>query len=100
MTTPLDDFWASLTIRDYVCSNCWGHLDKMPAPEERAWFVYCPNCGIENTTGYVTKYFAERRRADSAGDLADTRHMLQKIGVIKNPHAGKTVKQLLEELGF
>lgn len=97
----LDDRWAALTIRDYCCSNCWGHLLKTPAlDDERKWWVFCPNCGLENTAGYVTKKFAERRRSESVADQMDARQMLQDLGIVKDPHAGKTAAQLLAELGF
>jgi len=98
MTEPLDDVWAALTIRDYVCSNCWGHLEKYPT-DGRMWLVKCPRCE-EQTKGYVTKYYAEQQRGNSQADLSDAKGMLKQLGIIPDPMAGKTAKDILSDLGF
>ena len=98
MPELLDDILAEITVRDYVCSNCWGHLNMYPAGK-RQWRVECHNCG-EHTVGFVTKYYTQKRLGDSLGELIDTRPMLQDLGIIQNPHKDKTVEELLAELGF
>ena len=98
MLELLDDRLAALTVRDYVCSNCWGHLMKWPA-EDRMWVVNCHRCG-EETKGYVTHYYAEGRRSESIGEERETSEMLQVLGIIPEDHEGKSVQELLAELGF
>ena len=87
-----------LTIRDYVCSNCWGDLLDYPM-DNRMWMVICHSCR-EDTRGYVTRYFAESRRSESVGEKMETRILLQGLGIIPNEHAGKSAAELLQELGF
>jgi len=98
MPELLDDTLAEITIRDYVCSNCWGHLLMFQSIEGQ-WRVECHRCR-ENTRGYVTKYYAQKRLGDSLGELIDIRPMLQDLGIVQNPHKDKTVEELLTELGF
>lgn len=96
MSSALDDNLAEITLRDYVCAACWGHLVRKPAPE-RMWFIECAKDPEHN--GFVTKFWVEKQRQADAGNLMDARYLLQKIGVVPNPHAGKTAAQLLKELG-
>ena len=98
MPEPLEDRVAQLTERDYCCAQCWGSLMRMPAPE-RKWFVVCRAYGEEHS-GYVTRYYAEKQRSNSVGDLMDVRRSLEEAGVIQNEHKGKSKEQLLKELGF
>ena len=67
---------------------------------ERQMVVYCPNCGEDNTKGYVTKFFADMRRSENEGERMDVEDLMTSIGLLENPHKGKTEKQLLDELGF
>ncbi len=97
MSTPLDDNLAEITIRDYVCAACWGHLIRKPAPG-RMWFVEC--AAEPDHNGYTTKYYVGKARQADAGNLLDARSLLQKIGVVNNPNAGKTAGQLLKEMGY
>ena len=98
MLELLDDRMAELTIRDYVCSNCWGHLQKWPE-EDRMWLVICHRCG-EETKGYVTRYYAEGRRSESFAEKCETRLLLESMGIIHNELSGMTEEELLAELGF
>jgi hypothetical protein len=93
----LDDVLAELTIRDYVCSNCWGHLIKFPV--ERKWLVICHRC-MNETKGYVTKYYAEHRRSDSIGEKGDVNRMLQEMELIPEQHLDETIEELLADMGF
>ena len=97
MPELLDDILAYKTVRDYVCSNCWGHLLYFPVGMK--WRIECHNCG-EHTVGFVTKYYTQKRLGDSLGELIDARPMLQDLGIIQNPHEDKTVEELLREMGF
>lgn len=92
-----DRILRAKTVRDYVCSVCWGPL--MDVMVEGVPDVVCANYHTEHA-GFVTKRYADRRKTDSLGDAYDVRHLLQKAGVMQNPHAGKTAKQILDELGF
>ena len=98
MIEPLDSRMKELTIRDYVCSNCWGDLIPLFA-ENRMWLVVCRRCENE-TKGYVTKYYAEIRRSESHGEQSETRILLQGMGIIPNEHSDKSADQLLKEMGF
>jgi hypothetical protein len=98
MLEPLDDRMKELTIRDYVCSNCWGDLIPQFA-DNRLWLVVCNSCR-EETKGYVTRYYAENRRSESHGEHSETRLLLQSMGIIPNEHSGKSEEELLRELGF
>ena len=98
MLEPLGGRLTELTLRDYVCSNCWGHLIKYPV-EGRKYRVLCHRCD-ERTKGYVTRYFAEGRRSESIAEKSDARQLLQGLGIIPNEHQGKSAKELLNELGY
>lgn len=95
---PLNDVLAEVTVRDYVCSNCWRDLVKYPVKGTRSWLVLCRSCG-ESTKGYVTRWYAESRRSESRADLPDVSRMLQEAGIIESPPR-KSEEQILKELGF
>ena len=98
MDELMDLRWAVLTIRDYVCSNCWGELEKLPARQPQHWLLRCRRCQAR-TRGFVSKYYAESRRSESHGELRETKQMLQELGIIPTP-APKSEQQLLREMGF
>jgi len=93
---PLTPQLARRTVARYVCSACWGHLIEYPQDRESS-LVLCHKCDNE-TPGYVTKYYAERRRSDSIGEKMDVNYNLRSI--IPGEHAGKSEEQLTSELGF
>lgn len=88
---------ARKTVKHYLCSNCWGELEAIP--EGDGFKALCRSCGAD-TKGYVTQRYVTRRRAESEFEKVNATHMLIRAGVLDNPHAGKSTKQLLEELGF
>jgi DNA-directed RNA polymerase subunit RPC12/RpoP len=94
---PLNEILTRKTVKFYACSNCWGDLEAIPA--EEGYQVLCRKCGPE-TKGYVTQNYVNRRRAESEFEEVNATHMLMKVGVLENPHAGKSTDQLLKELGF
>jgi len=90
---------AAKTVDRYVCSNCWGHLVETFGKDPSVSDVTCPVCG-DDLKGFVSKYYAERRREESVGELMDVKHMLRQLGIVKNPHEGKSSGDILSELGF
>ena len=99
MIDPMDDILAAVTVRDYVCSNCWGHLQKWAQKGSRLWVVLCVKC-MDQTKGFVTRYYAEARRSESIGEKMEARDLLQAMGILEPEHSGKSNEQLLKELGF
>lgn len=78
-----------LFIRDYRCSECLNHLEKIEQ-EDGKWSAYCNLHGpiyehnhIDATSARIQKKKLEVARAD-----------------MFTPVRGRTEKQILEELGF
>lgn len=95
----LDLVYAHQTVKKYVCSACWGDLEVVCDPRDiNKFFVLCQKCK-EETRGYVTKFYAERRRSDSIGEKIEATKLLRSIGVLEKP-APKSKEQLIHELGF
>lgn len=89
---------SETTVRDYVCSVCWGHLIR-----RRYDLLHdIVECGVYGNlhAGYVTKFWVDRQRQADQHNSADAKYMLRTIGIIRNENAGKTEDQLLNELGF
>ena len=63
------------------------------------YFVVCKKCQDE-TKGYVTQFFVNRRRGESEFEKGDVTRLLIKLGIFENPLKGKTRGDLLKELGF
>ena len=93
---PLDEVTAALTIRDYCCSACWGHLVKRPT-ENRLYIVECHSCGTD-TPGYVTKAYADRRRAESFNEAYEVKKLLKGLGIL--PTTKRSEQDILADLGF
>lgn len=90
--------WAMATVRDYVCSSCWGHVLAWPQPDSNLVEVLCHSCGVE-TRGFVSKYFVDERRQQDHFDAYEVARLLQDLGVIERPPQ-RSPEQILEELGF
>lgn len=90
----MNSITAQTLARDYCCAHCWGRLAANITKE--GWIVTCVN-GCE--TGFVTKAYAERRRAESLVEKVEVNQLLQGIGVLPKPEK-KTEQQILEELGY
>lgn len=96
----LNEALARKTVKFYACSNCWGELEILPDLRESGmYFVTCKKCGDE-TKGYVTQHFVNRRRGESEFEERDARKLLVKVGILPNPLEGRTKADLLKELGF
>lgn len=100
MLEPMSDTLARKTVKRYVCSMCWGALEIHPDPiDPEKNYVFCEK-HQEETRGYVTRYFADRRRNESAFEKMDAENLLRRMGVIENPLAGKSQQELLKEIGY
>ncbi len=94
-----DSVLAHKTVKRYVCSNCWGELEIVPdMTKQERYFVICKKCQ-DDTKGYVTKYYANRRRNESAFEERDVTRLLQKTGILPKPNYG-SIPQMLNDLGF
>ena len=88
---------AGTVAKKYVCATCWSHLLQYPAPG-RMIELRCAK--YDEHRGFHSKWFVERQRQDDLAGAVDIKHMLREVGVIENPHAGKTADDLMAELGF
>lgn len=96
----LNETLARKTVKRYACSSCWGELEMTPDLRANGmFFVICKRCRDE-TKGYVTQYYVNRRRGESEFEQRDVVRLLQKIDIIPDPLKGKTRDDLLKELGF
>jgi hypothetical protein len=98
MLPAFDEPQAFLIKRDYLCSRYWGDLVINLAPD-RKYFVECFRCGNE-TPGYVTKSWAEKRRSESISEGIEVNQLLRELNLIPNPFESKTAEELIRELGF
>lgn len=91
----MDRQLAADTVELYVCAVCWSPLyERFDATGESI-----VTCMVHpEHEGYVTKAYAERRRAESLGEAAEVKELLNGLGITKNPHAGKTAEQIIAEL--
>ncbi len=87
-----------LTVK-YVCATCWGDLVSLVGPGMED-HVFCRrmltgDCAGE---GFVTRRYADNRRALSHLELAEVRcNYPELLGV---PPESKTPEQILAELGY
>lgn len=97
----LPETLARKTVKRYACSICWGELEMRPAIHlEQGWyFVVCKKCQDE-TRGYVTQYFVNRRRGESEFEKVNVTHLMQKLGYIENPLKGISREAIIKSLGF
>lgn len=94
-----DLVFAHKTRKRYACSVCWGELELVPdLSDNNRWFVLCKKCKDE-TRGYVTQYFVNRRRGESVGEEFEVTRLLQKKGILEKPDFG-SVADIMKSLGF
>lgn len=91
----MPDGEASRTVLHYRCSACWGFLNKYPIKGTRHWVVKCQICGNQ-TRGYVSSAWVERRLSESHAELQEARIALR--GAL--PALPLSEQDLLESLGF
>ena len=94
-----DPFKADEFAAEHVCSACWGLLIKIrPVREERRYIVRCEECG-EQTRGYVTRKYAQRRAEASYQEMRAAKDALRDaIPWMRLPN--KPLNQLLKDLGM
>jgi len=93
---PMNLELARRTAKWYVCSRCWGDLTMKE--QDGGAVVECVNCQ-EETYGYVTRHWTERRRNTDHFDCVEVTRMLERIGVLP-PRKIISRKERLELLGF
>ncbi len=92
---PLSRIQLDETLREYVCSTCWGVLTFKW--HEGKWYAICPECQ-EETTGYTSKRYAEKRRDESVQEAIEAERNLREI---LNLHREKrTAEENLHDLGY
>jgi hypothetical protein len=95
-----DLVFATKTRKRYACSICWGELELVPDMRESGkYFVLCSKCKDE-TRGYVTQYFVERRRGESEGEKVNVTRWMMRAGILPNPLADVTREELIKQLGY
>lgn len=92
---PLDRDQLDETLRDYVCSTCWSDLTFRY--EGGKWYAVCPECG-EDTQGYTSKNFAERKRDESESEFFEAERNLRTI--LGRAAEKQSVERNLSDLGF
>lgn len=92
---PLTRDQLDETLRDYVCSTCWGALTFKYVDGQ--WYAICIE-HKEETPGYTSKKFAERKRVESEGELIEAAHNLQAVLGLKPERQSR--EKNLKEIGF
>lgn len=85
------------TLRDYVCSICWGPLDFHQDRETHLWYALCRTHKGE-TVGYTSRKFAERKRSESEHELLEAAHYLRDLMGLR--HEKRSENEAMKELGF
>lgn len=84
------------TLNNYVCSICWGPLDFHYDTQERKWYALCRR-HKEDTIGYTSKNYADRRRAESESEAIEAAYNLREILGLAEPISQE---RALKDLGF
>jgi hypothetical protein len=92
---PLTRLELDETLRDYVCSTCWGTLTFIHVDGQ--WYAICPECK-ENTTGYTSKKFTERKKLENEQEYLEAAHNLRDVLGLKPEPQSK--EKNLSDLGF
>lgn len=92
---PLSRIDLDETLRHYVCSTCWGALSFKY--HEKKWYAICPACD-ENTVGYTSKAYAERRQAESTQEAIEAARNLRDILGLQPDK--QSVAKNLQDLGY
>jgi len=95
----LDYAEAEIIERDYVCAQCWGSLvsARNKRSQKKAFMAWCPRCGEDR--GFVTRHYAETKRAEDAADRFDAERNLGELLGIKKEKLDpeKAINQLWPE---
>jgi len=97
----LNEQLARKTIKRYACSICWGELELRPAIhlEGNFYFVVCKKCQ-DDTRGYVTQYFVNRRRGESEFEKLNVTILMRRLGYLDNPLKGVSRESIIKSLGY
>jgi hypothetical protein len=95
---PMSSVEAQRTMQRYCCSACWSHLNTYNRPG-KGLYVLCPDCK-DNTPGYVSKSWVERRKNESHAEAYEAKRNLKEALPELNPHAKKQAADILAEIGF
>lgn len=91
---PMTNAQAQVTVRDFVCSSCYGPLRMAFAPDG-LYIVECVQC-LGDTPGFVSKHHAERRKSESFFERVEAEQNLAEVfGRKPIP-----IKDILKELGY
>jgi len=97
---PLSRIELDETLRDYVCSTCWGALTFVHRENDvpgKPWYAICPECK-ERTAGYTSKKFTERKRVENEQEYFEAVHNLREVlGLKPEP---QSIEKNLSDLGF
>jgi hypothetical protein len=91
----MSDALSQITVRDYVCAGCWGHLSRFHYPDGVR--VVCQACG--DGRGFASKAYVNWRRQQDRFDASEVTAMLQSIGVLQKA-APRSGAEILADLGF
>ncbi len=86
---------ALVTVRDYVCEQCWGELTYWPVDGQ--YEVYCKK--DPEHQWFVTKHYAEKQRSASRSEAREVERMLVQVGILPAPPK-RPEAMILKELGF
>ena len=82
--------------RHYVCAQCWGTLiyELVRGKTPKRYKVFCQQCGEDR--GFVTRDYADRRRAESGAEKIEAaRNLGAALGIEKQPFdLEKSINQL------
>jgi hypothetical protein len=96
---PVHDFAAAEnTAKRYVCSTCFGSLAIRGVDGQVGVSCRNPDC---DGGGFVTRAYADRRRAESQADLAEARRNLKGLippSEFEKSLEGKTVDELINSI--
>jgi hypothetical protein len=95
-------FWeAKVTIRDYVCSACWGPLDYIQHDKDNPKIatVTCMFCK-DHTPGFVTKKYAERKAERNHQEFEEAKRALRAALPWMKIKLEATEKSILQKLGY
>ena len=83
-------------VNNYACGQCWNRLIDIYLGDEKS-FVFCSNENC-NANYFHSKKGIELARQMDRSNAIEARYNLREI--LHNPQEGKSVEELLNELGY
>jgi hypothetical protein len=87
---------AAQTVRDCLCSDCWGQLIARYDPKTRLSVVKCSTDGC-SCNGFVSRKGVVRREAESGFELVQVKQALRNVLPQSLPEDEQAI---LKSLGF